>query len=106
MAPRNSITSPVRFQLVTCASAASRLSSPLWRSAGHCVGCIGPGTMLMESSATLAWPRKLAHQRSIEAAPLASISMIGTRLERASAPVEHQFAIEGKGAFAGGGGQQ
>jgi hypothetical protein len=61
--------------------------------------------MLIESSPTLAWPRRLAHQRSIEAAPLASISMIGTRLDPHRRDVEHQLAIEGKNAFAGSRGQ-
>jgi hypothetical protein len=59
--------------------------------------------MLIESSPTLAWPRRLAHHRSIEAAPLASISMIGTLGAGHRRDVEQKLAIEGKSAFAGGG---
>ncbi len=54
VAPRSSMTSPLRRQFVTCTSAASRFSSPACRSGAHCAGCTGPSTMLIVSSLTFA----------------------------------------------------
>lgn len=106
VAPESSMTSPWRRQFVTWASAANKFSSPLWRSGTHCVGCTGPGTMLIEIFADGGLTAQ-ARAPEIDRGRAVGVNLddrhaLGAGHRR---HIQHQFAIVRESALAGGGRQ-
>ena len=75
------MTSPRRRQLVTCASAARRLSSPAMPLRCTLRRRRGAGDDADRIGADIGLTAQLVHHNWIEAAPFSAISMIGIRLE-------------------------